>query len=64
MIGFLYGVIVGCVLVMGIAVLDIKLFKDKMINKKISDYRVYLFYTGIEIVMFLMGYLVGGEILK
>lgn len=30
-----------------------------MINKKIQDYRVYLFYTAIELVMFVMGYLVG-----
>ena len=60
MIEFIYGVIVGCILIMGIAVLDIKLFKDKMINKKVRDYRVYLFYTGIEVLMFIMGYLVGG----
>lgn len=58
-LNFIYGIIVGCILVMGLAVLDIKLFKDKLINKKIQDYRVYLFYTGIEFVMFLMGYLVG-----
>ena len=59
MIEFLYGFLVGCLLIIGIAVLDIKLFKDKMINKKINDYRVYLFYTSIEIAMFIMGYLVG-----
>lgn len=61
MIEFIYGLIVGCILIMGIAVLDIKLFKDKAINKKIKDFRVYLFYTGIEVLMFLMGYLVGSN---
>jgi len=59
MIEFIYGVIVGAISLMGIAVLDVAVFKDKAIAKKMTTFRTYLFYSCIELIMFLMGYLVG-----
>lgn len=56
---FIYGVIFGCILCLNIAVFDIKLFKDKMLMKKIKDYRIYLYSTAIETIVFCIGYIVG-----
>lgn len=60
MIEFIYGFLTGMAWLTSIAVLDVAFFKDKFINKKVSDWRVYVFATFIETLCFFMGYFLGG----
>lgn len=60
MIEFILGFITGMTALFSIAILDVALFKDKFINKKIQDFRVYLYASFIEILMFAMGFLTKG----
>jgi hypothetical protein len=60
MMEFIYGFITGMAWLTSIAVLDVAIFKNKMINKKVNDWRVYLFATFIETICFLMGFFIGG----
>lgn len=58
---FMIGFITGMIAIVSIGVLDVVIFKDEAINKKVSDFRVYLWASFIEIMMFLMGYFLGSS---
>lgn len=56
---FFYGILTGMVGLIGIAMIDNFILKDKAIMKKVNSLKVYLFATFIEVSMFVIGYLVG-----
>lgn len=58
MLEFLLGIIVGCMGIVLIAILDVYLWKDKGTFKS-TTLRSYLLMSGIEVILFIIGYIFG-----